>query len=279
MTENLPSSALAGVQIASKKDGSLYYRSSITIKGRHISLGSYNSENDAHAAYLEGKGIISAAAWTLDKWKEDYILPFNKCVQLVNYRDNGVYFSTPIFLMKKYFFYYLNQNDILTFDMDDLFYYSSHTIMKRGSHLFVADYGSHISILSRYGIQAYSVAGRDFRFVNGDSSDLRYHNIEVINHYRGVRRISVRGLTRYKAVIHVRSNYIIGTYNTEEEAAIAYNKAADLLSQQNVRKNYELNYLQDMSPRDYADIYASIRVSPRIRHFNSDKKYKDKQRT
>lgn len=260
--ENL--TTLAGVHAAVRKNGSTYYRASITHKGKHIALGSYDNPLIAHAAYLEARGIIENSAWELKNWKKDYALSFQKCVILVNYRDQGVYIGTPILLKKGFFLYYLSYNDILTFDIDDLFYYSSHSIMRRGTHLFVADYGSQISILSRYNIPAYGVAGRDYKFINGDSSDLRYQNIEIINRYRGVRMYTEKGFQRYKAVIHIKSSYVIGRYNTEYEAAIAYNKAADILTRKGINKKYELNYIEDLSPKDYADIYTRVKISERI---------------
>ena len=42
---------LTGVYLATKKDKTVYYRSNITHKGRHISLGSFPSEVQAHQAY------------------------------------------------------------------------------------------------------------------------------------------------------------------------------------------------------------------------------------
>ena len=264
--ENL--TTLSGVQTAVYKDGSTYYRASITHKGKHIALGSYDNPMMAHAAYLEARGIIENSAWELKDWKKDYALSFQKCVILVNFRDQGVYIGTPILLKKDFFLYYLSYNDILTFDIDDLFYYSSHSIMRRGSHLFVADYGSQISIYSRYGIPPYAVAGRDYRFINSDSTDLRYQNIEIINRYRGIRMYTEKGFQRYKAVIHIRSSYVIGHYNTEYEAAIAYNKAADILLKKGVKKKYELNYIEDLSPKDYADIYTRVKISKRIQNYN-----------
>jgi hypothetical protein len=264
--ENL--TTLSGVQPAVYKDGSTYYRASITHKGKHIALGSYDNPMMAHAAYLEARGIIENSAWELKDWKKDYALSFQKCVILVNFRDQGVYIGTPILLKKDFFLYYLSYNDILTFDIDDLFYYSSHSIMRRGSHLFVADYGSQISIYSRYGIPPYAVAGRDYRFINSDPTDLRYQNIEIINRYRGVRMYTEKGFQRYKAVIHIRSSYVIGHYNTEYEAAIAYNKAADILLKKGVKKKYELNYIEDLSPKDYADIYTRVKISKRIQKYN-----------
>ena len=58
-----------------------------------------------------------------------------------------------------YFSYYLSENEELKFDIDDLFYYSNHKIMRRGGHLFVSDYGMQISILSRYEIMLHKVNG------------------------------------------------------------------------------------------------------------------------
>ena len=46
--ENTP-----GVTKARKKNGTLYYRSSITVKGRHLSLGIYATEEIAGNAYNE----------------------------------------------------------------------------------------------------------------------------------------------------------------------------------------------------------------------------------
>ena len=40
-----------GVFAAVKKDGSVYYRASITFRCKHISLGSFTSEAEAHGAY------------------------------------------------------------------------------------------------------------------------------------------------------------------------------------------------------------------------------------
>jgi hypothetical protein len=69
-------------------------------------------------------------------------------------------------------------------------------------------------------------------------------------------------------VIHIRSSYVIGHYNTEYEAAIAYNKAADILLKKGVKKKYELNYIEDLSPKDYADIYTRVKISKRIQKYN-----------
>ena len=49
-----------GVFSAKKKDGTIYYRSSFTYKSKHISLGSFPTEKEAHKAYLEANSIMDS---------------------------------------------------------------------------------------------------------------------------------------------------------------------------------------------------------------------------
>lgn len=49
---------LSGVYTAKKKNGDTLYRSSITHKGKHISLGSFPSEETANNAYLEAIRLL-----------------------------------------------------------------------------------------------------------------------------------------------------------------------------------------------------------------------------
>ncbi|WP_029321878.1 AP2 domain-containing protein [Butyrivibrio sp. AE3004] len=255
---------VTGVYETSLKDGTKSYRASITFKGKHIALGSFCNAQTAGNAYSQAQDILADNSFTLSSYEKEQSLPFEKCVVLINFRDKGLYIPTPIYLEKKYFFYYLSPNQMLIFDIDDLFYYSSHKIMKRGSHLFVADYGSQISILSRYGIRSYAVEGRDYRFANGNANDLRYENIEILNRYHGVRQYAERGFIKYKTVIHVNGDFVVGKYDTENEAAIAYNKAADILKKNGIDRNYMLNYIEDLTASQYADIYTNVKISPRI---------------
>jgi transposase len=253
-----------GVYETTLKDGTPSYRASITYCGKHISLGSFDNIKTAAAAYRDAARVLDDACVDIASYSADMSLPFEKFVSLLNFRDKGMYISTPIYLEKKYFLYYLSPGKVLKFDIDDLFYYSSHKIMQRGSHLFVADYGSQLSVLARYGIKSYAVEGRDYQFANDDPNDLRYENIIILNRYRGVRQFAHKGFVRYKAVIHIKSNYVVGKYNTEAEAAIAYNKAADILIKNGIQKNFQLNYVEDLTPSQYAEIYLKVKIAPAI---------------
>ncbi|MBD5136139.1 MAG: hypothetical protein HDT39_09315 [Lachnospiraceae bacterium] len=255
-----------GVFTAQKKDGTLYYRSSLTYKNRHISLGSYEDKNMASLAYIEGRNILDNSNISISDYStKKCIISFDKWVCLVNFRDNGIYFKTPIYMHSKYFDYFYDKDLIYKFDFDDLFFYSHHKIMKRNGHLFVADYGMQINILSRYGIHSHSVEGRDYIFVNGDNTDFRYKNIKVINHYKGVFKSTVNGREIFTSKIHVNGDFIIGRYNTECEAAVAYNKAVHILHDNGIDIDYEENYVEELSPIEYAAAYNAVRISEKVR--------------
>lgn len=255
----------AGVYLAEKKNGNLYYRASITYKGKHISLGSYRSEAEANKAYQLAVEVLTCGfVWSIDNYPEHCTLPFEKFVVLVNVRDNKLYFKNPIYLKKQYFLYYIDKEHILKFDVDDLFYYAHHKIQKRGGHLFVSDYGMQVSILSRYGIKGYAVVGRDFIFSNGDYSDYRYANLEIINRYYGVTKIIRNGTSIYISKIHINGDYLIGRYSTEEEAAIAYNKAVLILKDKGINKNFAQNYIEGIDEITYAAMYQRIRISKKL---------------
>ena len=219
-------------------------------------------------AYKEASSILSDPNASLEKYSSASTLSFEKRVCLINYRDNGIYIAHPIYIRPKMFYYYLSPEEILKFDVDDLFYYSSHKIMKRGGHLFVSDYGAQISVAGRYGIKRYAIEGRDYRFKNGDSLDYRYSNIEILNSYHGVRRHEKNNHVSFRAFIHIKGNYVIGTYSTEIEAAVAYNKAVDLLHQKGIQKNYAINFVDSVSPSEYAKIYKQVKISRRIMDYN-----------
>lgn len=253
-----------GVYIAAKKDGSTYYRASITYKGRHISLGSYTGHSLAANAYQEAVDILRNHLFRIEDYQNAHALPLEKFVTLINLRDHGIYFKTPIYLRPSHFEYFLSPKQVLIFDRDDLFFYASHKIMVRGNRLFYCDYGNQYGILSRYGLKSYAVAGRDYRFANGDSNDYRYSNIQRINQYTGVQKITSEGRTCYQVLIHVKGNYQVGIYDTEEMAAIAYNKAADILQENGISRHYIKNYIPNLSPSEYHAQYANIHISRKL---------------
>ncbi len=257
---------LAGVYITKRKDGTVSYRASITYKNKHISLGSFLTEEDAHAAYLESQELLYHKNVSYESYNpETSFLNFSKYISLYNFKTTGFYFKTPIILKKHYFEYCLSSDFILKFDVDDLFFYSTHTISQRGGHLFVSDYGMQINILSRYGIKNFAVLNRDYRFINGDTTDFRYKNIEVINKYYGVQKILKDGLFVYDSIIHINGNYKIGTYKTETEAAVAYNKAVDIIKKKGFKKNYSTNFILEIDEIGYASLYNKLRISKKIR--------------
>ena len=256
---------LPGVYFARKKNNELYYRASITYMGKHVSLGSFTSENDAHRAYMTAHEVLyTSDRWTIDNYPPICPLSFEKWVVLINVRDNGIYFKNPIYLKKHFFLYYVDKDLVLKFDIDDLFYYARHKILKRGGRLFTSEYGMQISLLNRYGIKNYAVPGKDFRFVNGDDTDFRYSNIEIINRYHGVSKCVKKNALLYQAKININGYFIIGRYSTEEEAAIAYNKAVNILKNKGLNKNYPQNYIDGMDEITYATIYQRLRISRKI---------------
>ena len=261
---------LTGVYTAKRKDGTIYFRASLTYRNKHISLGSHENQKKAHEIYLTATALLSDSSIRLEDYTEDAPLAFAKWVSLINFRDNGLYFSSPIYIRPRFFYYYFSPTEFFIFDKDDLFYYSSRKISRRGGHYFVADYGMQVNIMSRYGIKNYAVEGRDYRFINGNRNDLRYENIEIFNRFHGVSAIQEKGRTGYLVKIHVKGYVKVGTYDTETEAAIAYNKAIDLLKKAGVDKAYSPNYMEGIAPDVYAGLYHSIQVSSRLLDYRSE---------
>ncbi len=260
----------SGVYISTKKDGSIYYRVSITYKNKHISLGSFDDECVACAVYEDAKNIINDNSFlvNIENLTTTYslcksLISFDKFITLLNFRDNNIYIKTPIYLCHKYFLYFLSTETVLFFNVDDLFYYSNHKILSRGNYYYVNDYGMQVALLSRYGIKPHAVMGRDYIFRNNNPHDFRYENIQVINKYFGVTQILKDGRIVYKTKIHINGDYIIGTYNTENEAAIAYNKAIHLIKDF-VNIKFTQNYIEDISKIEYATTYNRIRLSKKF---------------
>lgn len=259
---------LPGSYESKKKDGSIYYRSSCTFRNRHISLGSYSTSGEAHEAYKQALFLLGHSEVSLEDYSKLNPLPFEKWVVLINFRDNHLYFSTPIYVRPKFFYYYLDEHFRLTFDIDDLFFYASHKITRRKGHLFVAHYGMQLNLANRYGIKNYAVLGKDYRFVNGDCHDYRYENIEILNPYQGVSTVNRRGKKMFKAQLHLNGNYTIGYYDSSLEAAVAYNKAVDIVKRNGCKKNFIQNETEGITPSVYAELYSKLKISSKIIHYS-----------
>ena len=260
-----------GVTTAKKKNGDIYYRSSMTIKSKHVSLGSFDDQKKAAKAYKEACEIIRDKRYELEDYNESFALDFEKFVVLMNYRNTGILFKTPIYLLRGYFFYYLSPDKRLIFDREDMFFYAEHKIQVRGGYYFICDYGSQYNILSRYGIKNYAKKGTDYVFSNHNEDDYRYENIRIINEYVGVTDISDGINKKYECVIHIRGNYLVGRYDDEITAAVAYNKAVDILAEKGICRKYSKNYIQSLSAAQYKELYDRITVSKKIVEFTKAK--------
>ena len=131
----------------------------------------------------------------------------------------------------------------------------------------MADYGMQLSIHARYGIKNYAVLGKDYRFINEDTYDYRYENIEILNPYHGVSLSDFKETKKYCAKLHLHGNYTIGYYESALEAAIAYNKAIDIVKRNGCKKNFMLNEMEGISPSIYADIYSKLKISEKIPNY------------
>ena len=249
----------AGVYSAKKKNGTTYYRSNITRGGKHISLGSFPTEDAAHRAYLEAIHIFDDDSVNLLNIRAHAkTLHIDKAITILNFRDHRIYIKTPVYLNSGFFSYFLEGVGELKFDNDDLFYYSSHRILVHDGHLYVNDYGMQYGILARYGIKNFAVAGKDYRFANGDELDFRHQNIIVVNKYHGVTLETYHGVPVHTARLHINGEYLIGRYSTDSEAAVAYNKAVDAATDHGIEKNFIQNYVLEYTPKEYADVYTEI---------------------
>ena len=270
-----------GICKAQRKDGTTYYRAGITYKNKHISLGSDENESKAACLYDCAKKLLTWCESSRDEYTSPSLrifyafskfkqLKYDKIVSIVNFHDNGIYIGTPIYLLKDYFLYYLDDITELKFDRDDLFYYSSHKILKRGGRLYVNEFGMQTGILSRYGIRPHAVAGTDYCFANGDETDYRYSNIVNINPWHGVSVHNTDGRISYLAKIHVNGYWQIGIFSDAVTAAVAYNKAADIANAFGLEKDYPLNYIPDMSAEEYRNLYRSIRIPSKLQRYLRD---------
>ena len=108
--------------------------------------------------------------------------------------------------------------------------------------------------------------------MNQDPYDFRMENIRVLNTYYGVDKVTQKGTVLYRARIHIRSYYVIGFFPSALEAAIAYNRAIDVLSKNGIQKNYTMNYIDEVSAPAYAGIYNDIKIPENILNIRNTNK-------
>ena len=75
---------LPGVYLATSKNGSTYYRSNITFRNKHISLGSFDNITIANKAYNEACKILDGKISINDIHKIKN-LSLDKAIVLLNY--------------------------------------------------------------------------------------------------------------------------------------------------------------------------------------------------
>lgn len=250
--------------------GQTKYKSYFLFDTTKIYLGTYVTMEAAQAALNEATELMSLPRG--EPKFEFCHLDYKKVVCLCNLRDNKNYIKNPIYLYPSYFKYYLSKDCILTFDLKDLFYFSTYKIYKRGNYLYTQDSISQQNILLRYGIQNHSVLNKDYLFKNGDIYDFRQKNIEIINGYKGVIKKEKDDSILYVAHIYLKTDIIIGHYCSEVEAAIAYNKALDILSEQQLIKHCTHNTIPYLTKVEYDALYQKLSISPRLYHLDHTRK-------
>lgn len=227
-----------------------------------IYLGTFSSLEKAEMALKEAEQIMLLPFGPPDFWAST--LNYKKLVCLCNLRDHHTYIKNPIYLFPTYFRYYLSKDKILLFDLKDLFFFSTYKIYQRGHYLYTQDHISQQSILSRFHIQNHSVLGKDYYFKNNDCYDFRRENLIIINPYKGVSKKENQNASFYVTSIYTTKNIILGHYTSEIEAAIAYNKAIDLLKANGIEKEYVPNSLPYLTKYEYEQIYNKVSISPTL---------------
>ena len=75
------------------------------------------------------------------------------------------------------------------------------------------------------------------------------------------------GRVYFRTRIHINGDFVVGDYETEYEAAVAYNKAADMVKDFGINIDFQQNYIEELSAIDYAKIYNKVKISKKIRDF------------
>ncbi|MBQ4463846.1 MAG: hypothetical protein II915_05450, partial [Eubacterium sp.] len=86
----------------------------------------------------------------------------------------------------------------------------------------------------------------------------------VINRYHGVRKTEPGAKVFYEVKIHVNGDVLVGRYDDENTAAVAYNKAADILNNNGIVKDFPENYIEELDSMQYKLLYDTVKISDRI---------------
>lgn len=245
------------------KNNILRYKVYFVYQSKKIYLGLYDTEELAKNTLREAQEIMEKFM-DISHYTCQYI-NFKKFISLCNLRDRHVYIKNPIYLYDTYFHYYLSKDVFLTFDIKDLLFFSTYKICKRGNYIYTQDSITQQSILCRFGIHQHSIYGVDYKLKNGNMYDFRRENIEIINAYKGVTLKEKNGQSVYVAKIFINHDIIIGYYTSQAEAAIAYNKAIDVLTQNGTLRDYIKNTIPYLTLSEYTQIYNRLVISPCIK--------------
>lgn len=251
--------------IYTKQSGdTVKYRVYYMYQSKKIYIGIYETSEKAQEVY----------AWVDTKMSsgfslEDYLgspIAFDKFITLLNFKNNGAYFSVPIYIFPDHFKYYLSEDFYMIFSLKDLFFISNYKIHKRGQYLYINIGTRQENLLKRFGISNHATYGVDYLMHNGNRYDLRRENIHILNHYKGVQYEDKYHTKTYVARIRTTQYLVIGHYDSELLAAIAYNKAVDYLEKSSSSCSYEKNEFPFLTRQEYQSLYDKVEVSKRLTH-------------
>ena len=244
------------------------YRAYYLYKSKKIYIGLYNNYEEALLSYNFIDELFRSSL-SIDAFKETLPISFEKFIRCLNFRDSNIYIKTPIYIYKDHFKYYFSPDFYLIFDLRDLVYFSTNKIHKRGEYLYTYIGDHQESILKHFGFTKKMTYQTDYQFVNGNRYDFRRTNMKVTNHYTGVFYEMKYNKPTFVTRIFTDKYLVVGHYETEIQAAIAYNKAIDLLSNKPFAHKYHKNTIPFLTHLEYEQIYENIPISKRLVHSSS----------
>ncbi|MGL4798730.1 MAG: hypothetical protein ACRCWY_04925 [Cellulosilyticaceae bacterium] len=246
-----------------KQSGTLLkYRVYYMYQSKKIYIGLYETEKDAQDAYALVDTLMQGN-FSLDDYPHSPLLSYQKFISLANFKNNGKYFNTPIYIEPPHFKYFLDEQLYLLFDMRDLLFIANYRIHLKGNYLYLTIGIRQENLLKRFGIPNHATYGTDYICLNGNRYDLRRSNLSILNHYHGVQVEQRYNVTTYVTRIFLKTYLVVGHYETEMLAAIAYNKAVDLVASTS-SSTYEKNEFPFLTRHEYTQLYEKLRVSKRL---------------